>query len=204
MSRAMLRCALVAMSCCLLLGLAAPVLGCDIWGTVVAEPSDRPDLGDWRYRLLIHWDTDGKFALSHMDVLLDSATGSCTCANFVTALEWLDPVGSAMGTPIPCMLLFQPLLQCDGDPSIPGASGKLLKFEPYESESCEPGPVGVGSFTLYSDLGPAPIAEPNLFLVDKFGRLACWGSLTGQFPALPCDPVGATPQSWSGIKGIYR
>ena len=204
MSRMLHLCALGAILILLPLGTPVPAaLGCEIWGTVVAEPSDRPDLGSWRYRLLISWDTGGAFALSHMDVILDLQTGRCTCADFDLALNWLDPVGSAMGDPAPCMILFAPELNCDGDPSL-GVYDKVLKFEPYPDPACEPGTYGVGGFTLYSDLGPAPIAEPNLFLVDKHGRLACWGSLTGQFPALPCNPVAETSRTWSGVKGVYR
>ena len=114
-----------------------------------------------------------------------------------------DPAGFAMGDPHPCVFTFYAEFLCEGDPSI-DVPGRMLKFEPYEDGSCEPSTSGIATFAFYSDLPPAPIAADNLFLVDKFAGFVCYGELTGQWPAFPCDPVEATGKSWGATKRQYE
>ncbi len=72
---------------------------CDISGTVAAGATTDPALPGWTYTLTINWDTGSQYALSHMDLLLDSPGGTCTCTDFVDALTWADPIGSSNGDP---------------------------------------------------------------------------------------------------------
>ena len=81
--------------------------------------------------------------------------------------------------------------------------GILLKFEPIE-DNCEPGPTGTGTFVFYSDLPPAPINEEILTGVDKHALQYCFGFLSGDFPAMLCDPVGNEGSSWGNLKGLFR
>jgi hypothetical protein len=191
----------------LTLSISAPVTvfaDCSITGTSAGEwNTEYPDLGSWKYTIVITWDTGTVYALSHVDIQMDYS-GNCTCEEFAAVLQWLDPVGYSDGEPQGCSVDYEAYLECDGDPSIPGIEVPLLKFEPYELGDCEPGPTGTATFYLYSDLAPAPIMEENLFLVDKHGQLACTGLLTGQFPGLPCDPTAKKRESWGGMKQTYQ
>ena len=176
---------------------------CSITGNIVANPSADPLDPDWTYTLTIDWDTGTPYALSHMDLLLDTAGGTCTCADFSDALTWADPIGYSNGDPS-CTVDYAGNLECDGDPSIPGVDHILLKFEPIEGMGCEPGTTGTATFTFYSDLGPAPIDEDILSLVDKFAGNSCFGTLSGDFPAMSCDPVTTDEVEWGGVKSLYR
>jgi len=177
---------------------------CLIYGSSVAEWNmEYPELGSWKYTIVMTWHTGTAYALSHIDIQMDYS-GNCTCEEFAAVLHWLDPVGYSDGVPQGCTVDYEAYFECNGDPSIPGIEVPLLKYEPYETGDCEPGPSGTATFYLYSDLAPATISEENLFLVDKHGQLACTGPLTGEFPGLPCDPTAKVRASWGGMKRIYQ
>lgn len=175
---------------------------CDISGTIVATPNPSLSGPAWVYTLTIDWDTGSQNALSHMDLLLDTSTGTCTCADFSDALSWDDPIGSSSGDPS-CTVDYTGGLECSGDPSIPGVDNILLKFEPIE-EGCEPGVTGTATFVFYSNLGPAPVDEDILSLVDKFANNNCFGSLSGDFPSMSCDPVHTEGIGWGSLKGTFQ
>jgi hypothetical protein len=188
----------------LVFGTAQIALGqCDISGTIVATTSVDPVDPAWTYTLTINWDTGSQYALSHMDLLLDTAGGTCTCDDFVEALSWDDPIGYSDGDPS-CTVDYTGNLECNGDPSIPGMDGILLKFEPIEGLGCEPGTTGTAVFTFYSDLTPAPVDEDILSMVDKLAGNTCFGTLSGDFPAMACDPVDVDKVEWGGVKSLYR
>lgn len=177
---------------------------CLIAGSVSAAPNPDPScLGAWEYTLSVTWDTGSPCGLSHLDLLLAHQGEGCDCPGLDRSLNWLCPIGTSTGVPAGCTVAYEGLLNCNGDPSV-DVTDLLLKFEPIESEECEPGPTGQAIFTLYSNYAPAPITEPNLFLVDKFGQLVCSGQLTGVFPGLPCDPTAAETDSWGHQKTTYR
>ncbi len=176
---------------------------CDISGTIVASTSADPMDPDWTYTLTINWDTGSQYALSHMNLLVDSAGGTCTCADFQDALSWDDPIGYSDGDPS-CTVDYLGNLECTGDPSIPGVDDILLKFEPIEGLGCESGTTGTAVFTFYSDLSPAPVDEEILSLVDKFAGDSCFGSLSGDFPSMACDPVDVDKVEWGSVKSLYR
>ena len=175
---------------------------CSITGNISAAQNPDPFGPAWVYTLTITWDNDVKFDLSHMDLILDSVGGSCTLTDFYSHLSWGDPIGYSDGNGN-CMVYYQGQLTGNGDPSIPGVTGILLKFEPYE-DGCEPDNVGTAVFTFYSDLAPVSVDEEILSLVDKFARQYCFGNLTGFFPGMDCNPVDAQTTSWGSIKGIFR
>ncbi len=176
---------------------------CDISGTIEASPTTDPMWPAWTYTLTIYWDTGTPYALSHMDLLMDTATGTCTCADFMDAITWGDPIGYSDGDPS-CTVDYTGNLECNGDPSIPGVDNILLKFEPIEDMGCEPGTMGTATFVFYSHLGPAPIDEDILSLVDKFAGNSCFGSLSGDFPSMACDPVDTEKLEWGSVKGLFR
>ncbi len=173
---------------------------CSIAGTVTASANPDPMGPDWMYTVDIDWDTGSQYALSHMGLWLDVAGGTCSCQDFQQALSFDGIIGSS-GTS--CVTSYASSLNCQGDPSIPNVHGIVLKFEPT-GESCEPGTSGHGTFVFFSDLGPTPIDEDALTLVDKFAQQYCFGSLTGEFPSMPCNPVGAESANWGSIKGMFR
>lgn len=79
----------------------------------------------------------------------------------------------------------------------------LHKFEPDESMGCEAGEVGTSVFVFYSDYAPYPVDEHNLALVEKYATYSCMGTLVGEFPALPCAPVGNEDGSWGSVKARF-
>lgn len=175
---------------------------CDLSGNIVATPNPNPGPA-WVYTLTIDWDTGSPYALSHANMIMDSIGGTCTCTDFQDALAWDDPIGYSDGEPA-CTVSYAGHLECLGDPSIPEVDGILLKFEPIENPACEPGPTGTATFTFYSHLAPAPVDEDILSLVDKYALNSCFGTLTGDFPAMTCNPVNAEPMRWGKAKSMYR
>jgi hypothetical protein len=173
---------------------------CAVSGTIAATRNPDPQGPEWQYTAVIQWDTGTRYALSHLTMLLDIAGGTCSCANFQSALTWGYPIGTS-GTA--CVASYWGELNCQGDPSIPGASGIALKLNPI-SGACEPGTAGTGTFVFMSDLAPAQIDEDALTMIDKYGQKFCWGHLSGQFPAMPCNPVSGEISPWGSVKGMYR
>ena len=176
---------------------------CEIIGTIEANATNNPSGPDWAYTMTIDWDTGSQHGLSHLNLLMDSIGGTCSCADFMAALSWNDPIGSSDGHPS-CPVNYEGFLECGGDPSIPGVDGVLLKFEPVENGGCEPGRIGTATFVFYSDLGPAPIDGDILTLVEKDSNNSCFGTLTGVFPTMTCDPVSTEDRAWGSAKGLYR
>jgi hypothetical protein len=186
---------------------AAPMAmaACELSGHISAsENTEDPSLGAWAYTLDVSWDTMTPYALSHLDLIIDLPGGTCLCSDVANGITFASPGGSTDGVPAPCTVEYDAFLECSGDPSIPGVQGILFKWEPIEGEGCEPGPVGTGSFTFYSDFPPYPVTEDMHLLILKANGDSCEGTITGFFPALPCGPVDAKGSSWSGVKGLYE
>jgi hypothetical protein len=185
-------------------GSGASAEDCFIGGTITASPNPDPAGPNWVYTMVISWDTGNNYSLSHANLLLDPGLGTCLCQDFHDALDWGSPVGYSDGNPGGCTVDYEGFLECGGDPSIPEVDGFLLKFEPIEDGSCEPGPTGTGTFTFYSNLPPAPIDEDVLSVVDKHAQQYCFGHLSGDFPAMACDPVSNEDSAWGSLKGMFR
>ncbi|MFH2051559.1 MAG: hypothetical protein ABIK96_03730 [bacterium] len=198
----MKRFSLMTASLLLLLLPFAAQAECFIGGNIEAVENPDPFGPAWIYTLTVSWDNDVQFDLSHMDLLLDAVGGNCTQADFSSILSWGDPIGSSDGNG-GCTVYYHAELTANGDPSIPDVTGILLKFEPYE-DGCEPENVGTATFVFYSDLAPVPVDEEILSLVDKFAGLYCFGTLTGFFPGMDCDPVDSEAVNWGTVKGIFR
>lgn len=176
---------------------------CAITGTITANPTYNPGGPNWCYTMEFTWDTGSPYGLSHADLLLDWQGGTCMCEDFRDALIWYDPIGNSDGT-YGCTVNYTGHLECAGDPSIPGVDQYLLKFEPIQIDGCEPSNTGTAVVVFYSNLPPAPIDEEILSIVDKHGQEFCFGSLTGFFPSMACDPVPVEGRTWGTIKGQYR
>lgn len=176
---------------------------CYIGGNIAAEPATDPMYPSWKYTATINWDTGTQYALSHLDMVLDAANGTCTCADLAQFLVYEGISGYSDGVPMSCQVEYETFLECNGDPSIPGDEGIIFKFEPVAA-GCEPGTTGTATFTFYSDLPPAPIDEEILLLYDKFGQHACSGFLSGLFPGFACDPVSSESTNWDAMKGLFR
>jgi hypothetical protein len=186
----------------ILSGASSALAECHLSGHIEAAMSnDHPELGLWQYTLTVTWDTGSKH-LSHLNLWLDETDQNCTCQEIGASLAWEYPAGSSTGAPADCPLDYEAFLECNGDPSL-DIDGIIIKFEPIEENGCEPGAKGRATAVFYSDYFPASISLPNLFLTDKFGRMSCYGQVTGVFPGLPCDPTPARPVSWGQLKAIY-
>ncbi|PIV81460.1 hypothetical protein COW53_04215 [bacterium CG17_big_fil_post_rev_8_21_14_2_50_64_8] len=174
---------------------------CDISGNINAARNSDPNGPAWVYTMTVTWDNDVKYALSHFDLLIDGVSGACSLADLVGVLSWDDPIGTSDGEG-GCTVSYYGDLSDIGDPSIPGVTGLLLKFEPYPG--CEPGNTGTGVFVFYSDLAPVPVDEDILSMVDKYALMYCFGHLSGMFPGLDCNPVADEAVSFGAVKGLYR
>ncbi len=171
-------------------------------GTISANLDDGSGYGTWKYTLRVSWDTGTKFGLSHFDLIVDDGT-NCACSEIDNAIAWGGSPGFMVSEDGDCQMGMDKELNCKGDPSI-GVYSSLFKFEPNEGPDCQTGPVGELVIVFYSDFRPGRIADPNLFLVDKYANYSDFGMVTGWFPALPCDPVATEALSWASMKSIYR
>jgi hypothetical protein len=193
----------VALAACTLAAPMAAHAQCSIDGDISAQPNADPSLPAWKYTLVVTWDTGSQYALSHADLLIDPVGGTCSCGEIADALVLVQPAGTSEGEG-GCTVPYDAFLDCNGDPSIPGVTGVLLKFEPDESAGCEPDVTGMATFVFYSDRPPVPVDEDILSLVDKYANNFCFGNLTGEFPGLVCDPVPSDDTNWSHLKSLYR
>jgi len=176
---------------------------CSLYGEITALPNEGdPELGYWCYTLEVTWDTGDPTALSHLDLVIDTPAGTCECSQIVDALSFADIAGSSDGVPDGCMVDYYAEINCNGDPSIPGDEGIIIKWEPIE-EGCEPGPTGTGHFTFYSDYAPVPVNADLPVLIEKNSGESCSGTITGVFPGLECDPVSAEATTWTELKQRY-
>lgn len=183
---------------------------CTINGEITAAETTDPLLPAWEYTLTVNWDTGSMFGLSHFNLLIDLTGGTCDCQEVIDSIEFMNPVGTSAGVTSgpgggdPCTLNHEASWWCDGDPSIPGVEGIILKFEPDESLGCEPDVAGTVAVVFYSDLPPVPVDEDVISMSDKADLSYCFGTVTGVFPGLLCDPVPNEVESWGSLKGEYR
>lgn len=174
-----------------------------VTGTSTATQVWSP-FGEWEYTLTVEWNTGVPQALSHLT--LDLGLINCACVCDLEPFGFDSPAGWSNGVDgdEPCEPVhYYGLFQCDGDPSIPGTAGPMLKFEPFEDD-CEPGPVGSGQFVYYSDWPPAEVVTPNQIIVlIKYGGESCEGELTGVLPVCTC-PTSTRSTSWGDVKKRFR
>ena len=194
----------IALTFVLVCGAQVALAECFIGGTITSDDNPDPLGPSFMYTMVITWDTGNEYSLSHADLIMDVHAGTCLCQDFLMALSWDDPIGYSDGVPGDCTMEYQGFLECEGDPSIPDLEGIILKFEPIESEECEPGPTGSATFVFYSNLPPWPINEEILTVVDKHAQEYCYGYLSGNFPTMDCDPVGSEDSGWGELKGMFR
>ena len=196
---------LITLAAMLLLAAVPAMAQCTIAGHVTAAANtDYPGLGAWMYTLEVSWDTGSQTALSHLDFIVEQPNGNCDCGEFATTIDFAPIAGESNGEPDGCTVQYEAFLECNGDPSIP-VEGILFKWEPIMADDgCEPGPVGTGAFTFFSDLEPVAIDSDLPLIVEKNDGESCEGGITGVFPGLLCNPVATEATSWSQVKGVYR
>ena len=186
----------------LIILLPATALGqFSLTGEITAERVDDP-LGSWAYTLHVTWDTGTRYGLSHLDLIFDDGR-NCDCEEIFASVRWGDPAGTMTAEGGGMLLDVDHELNCKGDPSI-DVVVPLFKFSPREHDGHEAGPTGEMTVVFYSNYAPAAIAEPNLFLVDKFSQYSDFGQVTGVFPALACDPLPIEADTWDSLKARYR
>ncbi len=170
---------------------------CPLSGVSVAELSEDPALGKWKYTVDVIWDTGTQHGLSHLDVLL--GLKDCPCACDIPG-STLDQAGFSTGEG-GCTVYYYGEFECS-DPSIPNLKEAMVKFEPVEDE-CEPGRVGVGTFVFYSDWPPVtPVGMPKLLAIKASGDV-CLGDLSGVLPDCRCSSP-AEFKTWGVVKVLFR
>lgn len=156
--------------------------------------------GYWTYRLSLSWDT-GKHGVSHVDVIIDDS-GNCSAEDIQAGLFFDSPAGTGAGVPEPCTVEYNAVVE-NADPSI-DLWAVVLKYEPRSADGCEPGRSGSAVYEFRSQYPPAPIDEQFLALVQKFSTESSYGTLSGVFPGLPCNPVANEGSTWGEVKARFR
>ena len=197
---------LVALLACVFTGLAVACDDCEVVGHIDAEPSAQEDLdlGAWMYTLTLTWETGGN-SIDYIMLFLDEIDQNCSCEDVRAAINFDLPAGQSAAGPDPdhhwheCD--WEGRIKCINDPCLPD-DGIYMKFNDYNCE--HPGCCGGGTFTFFSDYPPTDVGMPDIFF--KLGAYtdACSGTLTGVFPALPCDPTPDSASSWGKVKSIFR
>lgn len=187
------------------MALPAAAGDCFINGAITASMTTGDlSLGRWQYTLEVSWDTGQVYGLSHLDLLVDKPGGNCLCGDIAAALAFAQPAGLSDGVPAGGTVVYDAVIECSLEPTIPNLDGIYIKWEmPAQSGGCEPGPAGTGVFTFYCDLGPYPITEDVLIFLRAGMGHTCAGSITGVFPDIPCGPIATTETSWTAVKGIF-
>ena len=179
--------------------------GACVSGTLVAAPSDRPELGQYVYRMTVLWGPLSH-GLSHLDLWLGQLECDAICDGH-GPFGFPDTAGTSSGGPQEksgCPVYYSGELACNGDPSI-HLPGPLIKYVPLPGQSCVPGKSGSGLFVFYSDWAPGPSDEVPNVLIAKFGNNPpCLGTVTGTFPACGVHATGTENTSWGSVKSLYR
>jgi hypothetical protein len=120
------------------IAIRAQVLDCLIEGTSSVAEVDHP-LGKYLYSIEINWDTCCPHGQSHMNVALGFDIETCpgVCDDFSFGAP--DTAGYSTGVlDSECTVYYYAEFNCEGDPSLEGDEGAIVKFEPYANQ-CEPG-----------------------------------------------------------------
>ncbi len=172
-------------------------------GTISASPSDRPDLGAYKYTINFSWRTPR--GLSHWNLLLSVLDCDLYCDKD-GVIKFPNPAGETQSGD--CKVEYDGQLRCNGDPST-NLPGPLIKFEPNEDDDdddlmkCEPGKSGSGVFCFYTNLPPGPDLNYDNVLVVKNGTRKTFGDLKGTLP--DCKEQNANEDySWGKVKSIFR
>jgi hypothetical protein len=159
-------------------------------------------LGAYEYTMDFTWDMDTQYGLSHFNLMVDAAGGTCGCDD-ISDFIFFDTIAGTSSGDDACSVDYNATLECTGDPTIPNVDGILFKFEPVEAD-CEPGNIGSGTIVFYSDLAPANVDEEVIAMSDKGAHVYCYGTISGVFPALACNPVATETLSFGSLKSIYQ
>jgi hypothetical protein len=187
--------------------LARPALAVDdcaeLSVTVSAQLSTDPGFeGLYKYTVTGSWDVT-RFGLSHIDFFLQLKDLECICDPAVVKFGTPAGTSDGVGDEGPCVVNYEGLYYCMGDPSIPDElQAPTIKFNSINGD-CEPGVTGTGTWVFYSPFPPAPFSVDPAGAAIKHGQLVCVGQLAGTMPMGDCStPTRAT--SWGQMKASYR
>ena len=171
--------------------------------TVTAQLSNDPGFeGLYKYTATGSWDVT-QFGLSHIDFFLQLKELECICDPRV--VKFPDPAGTSngQGNNGPCTVQYEGVYNCMGDPTVPAElQAPTIKFN-TDSNNCEAGTTGSGTWVFYSPFPPAPFSIDPEGAAIKHGQQVCVGQLAGTMPMGDCStPAQAT--SWGHMKAIYR
>jgi hypothetical protein len=186
-----------------MLVLAVPALADDcITGTVSAVETPSGS-GTWKYCITFTYDvTSLGNSPSHFSLLV-GALANCPC---ICDAIWFDtPAGSSTGSGEsgPCVVEYNGVFACNGDPTLPGDTGPTMKWEVPEDPTCEPDLIGSGELCFYSSLQPEAVPG-STGIVIKLGQESCNGTVTGFLPSCVGCPVKTDQKTWGAIKALYR
>ncbi|MCK4538201.1 MAG: hypothetical protein KAV42_05325 [Candidatus Krumholzibacteria bacterium] len=181
-------------------------LSFDVSAELTSDPGYE---GMYKYTISGYWGVSGVeqgWGLSYLMFSLGTEC-PCLCDSTFGLVEFPDPAGISTGmdsyTEEPCEVVYLGFVECDGLEDI--TSDVAIKFEVPDYQTCEPIHYGTGTWIFYSTLPPLPWSERANATMIKYGEMACWGDISGQFPnCYECVPVSTEARSWGSIKSIYR
>lgn len=172
-------------------------------GTITSEPAQDPEFeGLTKYTVEFTWDVTGFSTPSHFDLFLALETCDCICDGNVIVFPTPAGTSTGSGPSGPCTVTYDGEFLCDGDPSLPGDTRPVVKWEIPEQE-CEPDETGSATFCFYSIFDPTGDENTVSAAGIKHGTDFCEGTLTGPRPDCTCF-VSVDPATWGTIKSVYR
>lgn len=185
--------------------LLIPALGADaslvneVTATGTADLVSGGQFDGWyKYTYEVEWDLEK--GLSHLDIILKFG---CLDGLHFFGFDFDEQVpgshdgestgtGWETGNPVVFTVLYRAFFEPAGDPSIPGITEPVIKWEPIE-DGDEPGKEGKGTFWFYANIIPENIVLDNDLIGAKHGRdNSTFGRLTGAYPSCNVVPEPMT------------
>ena len=153
--------------------------------------------GWYKYTYDVTWTFE--HGLSHLDIILKFG---CLDGLHFFGFDYDEQVpgshdGESTGTgwetgdPVVFTVQYRAFFEPAGDPSIPGITQPIMKWEPIPGAD-EPGHEGVGAFWFYANVVPENVVLDNVLAAAKHGAASTFGRLTGAYPSCNVVPEPAS------------
>jgi len=163
-------------------------------------------LGEWTYRVLLHWETGGEEGPEEFFLLLGLEGCGCACERFQAGLPdtvgfSLSETGISTGNNADLYVHYRAEYSCDGFAGTPAVPA--LRIVPYPDLN-GPGRSGTAEILFHANWAPAGSGDPSaeaLLMATPEG--VCAGTLDGFLPECRCVNR-VERESWSKTKRRFR
>ncbi|MBN1826617.1 MAG: hypothetical protein JW958_10140 [Candidatus Eisenbacteria bacterium] len=163
-------------------------------------------LGEWTYRILLHWEVGGAVGPDEFLILLGLESCPCVCERFQVAFP--DTVGFSMNEPgmstgnhTDLYVHYTGEFDCRGFPGAPGVPA--IRIAPLPDPN-GPGPKGTAEILFHANWPPESSPDsPGAYLMMRTPGGAFSGSLEGLLPVCRCLN-DVRKESWSSTKKRFR